>query len=46
VRAVLDNDSYRAAARKMQSAIAQIDGLEQAADIVEDALKIRMLTPA
>ena len=46
VRAVLENDSYRAAARKMQSAIAQIDGLEQAADIVEDVLKIRMLAPA
>jgi len=42
VRAVLDNDSYRIAARKIQSAIAEFDSLDRAADIVEDALKIRI----
>jgi MGT family glycosyltransferase len=40
VQAVLENDSYRLAARKIQSAIAEIDGLDCAADIVEDVLKI------
>ena len=41
VRAVLENDSYRLAARKIQSAIAEVDGLNRAADIIEDVLKIR-----
>jgi len=40
VRAVLENESYRSAARRLQSAMAQIDGPERAADIVEDVLKI------
>lgn len=40
VRAVLENDSYRLAARKIQAAIAEIDGLDRAADIIEDVLKI------
>ena len=40
VRAVLEDESYRRAARKLQAAMSQIDGLERAADIVEDALKI------
>ena len=40
VRAVLENNSYRLAARKIQAAMAQIDGLDQAADIIEDVLKI------
>jgi MGT family glycosyltransferase len=40
VRAVLEDESYRCAARKVQAAILQIDSLERAADIVEDALKI------
>jgi MGT family glycosyltransferase len=40
VRAVLENDSYRLAARKIQAAIAQADGLNRAADIIEDVLKI------
>jgi MGT family glycosyltransferase len=40
VRAVLENDSYRLAARKIQSAIAEVDGLDRAADIIEDVLKI------
>jgi MGT family glycosyltransferase len=40
VRAVLENPSYRIAARKIQAAIAGIDGLDRAADIIEDVLKI------
>jgi MGT family glycosyltransferase len=40
VRTVLEDESYRIAARKLQTAILQIDGLELAADIVEDVLKI------
>ena len=40
VRAVLENDSYRLAACRIQSAIAEVDGLNCAADIIEDVLKI------
>jgi UDP:flavonoid glycosyltransferase YjiC (YdhE family) len=40
VRAVLEDESYRRAARKIQAAMSEIDGLERAADIVEDVLKI------
>ncbi len=40
VRAVLENDSYRLAARKIQAAIAETNGLDRAADIIEDVLKI------
>lgn len=40
VSAVLEDDSYRRAARKIQSAMAEIDGPNRAADIVEAALKI------
>jgi zeaxanthin glucosyltransferase len=39
--AVLEDESYRTAARKLQASILQSDGLGVAADIVEDALKIR-----
>ena len=42
VRVVLENDSYRLAARKIQSAINEANGLDRAADIVEDVLKIRI----
>ncbi len=42
VQAVLADESYRRAARKIQAAMAQIDGPELAADIVEQSLKIRM----
>ncbi len=42
VRAVIEGESYRNAARQLQSAMAQIDGPERAADIVEDVLKIRI----
>jgi UDP:flavonoid glycosyltransferase YjiC (YdhE family) len=44
VRTVLEDDSYRTAARKLQAAIQQINGLGLAADIVEDALKIGSVT--
>jgi MGT family glycosyltransferase len=40
VQAVLEDESYRRAARKIQTAMSEIDGLERAADIVEDVLKI------
>jgi zeaxanthin glucosyltransferase len=40
VRAVLEDESYRCAARKLQACIQQVDGLAQAADIIEDVLKI------
>jgi MGT family glycosyltransferase len=40
VRTLLENDSYRRAAREIQAAMARIDGLEEAANIVEKALKI------
>jgi zeaxanthin glucosyltransferase len=40
VRTVLEDDSYLRAARKLQAAMSEIDGLEQAADIVENVLKI------
>ncbi len=46
VRAVLEDESYRGAARKVQSAMSQIDGLERAADLIEDVLKIRISAPA
>jgi MGT family glycosyltransferase len=41
VRTVFENDSYRSAAKKLQASIQQIDALGLAADIIEDALKIR-----
>jgi MGT family glycosyltransferase len=40
VRAVLEDASYRNAARKLQASIRAIDGLGQAADIIEDVFKI------
>jgi zeaxanthin glucosyltransferase len=42
VCSVLQEDSYRNAARKLQASIQQIDGLGLAADIIEDVLKIRL----
>ncbi len=41
VSTVFENDSYRSAAKKLQASIQQSDGLGLAADIIEDALKIR-----
>ena len=40
VRSVLEDESYRRAARNLQAAMRHIDGLDRAADIVEDALNI------
>ena len=40
VRAVLEDDSYRTAARKLQAAMQQVDGLEQAVDIIENVLEL------
>lgn len=41
VRRVLEHESYRTAARILQKAIADSDGLNRAADIIEDSLGIR-----
>jgi MGT family glycosyltransferase len=46
VRAVLKDEKYRSAAREMKAAILRVDGLERAADIIEDALKIRVAARA
>jgi MGT family glycosyltransferase len=40
VRTVLEDESYRCAARKVQASILKIDGLDRAADIIEDVFKI------
>jgi UDP:flavonoid glycosyltransferase YjiC (YdhE family) len=40
VRAVLEEEKYRAAACRMQTAMREVDGLERAADIIEQALGI------
>jgi zeaxanthin glucosyltransferase len=40
VRAVLEDEKYRCAAREVQASMLRVDGLERAADIIEDALKI------
>lgn len=42
VRAVLEEDRYRLAARRVQASISQLDGLQLAADIVEGTLQIRI----
>jgi zeaxanthin glucosyltransferase len=44
VRAILEEERYRRAAREIQSAMLQVDGLQRAADIIEDALKLRVAT--
>ena len=41
VKHVLEDAKFRAAAKRLQASIAEIDGLSRAADIVEDALGIR-----
>src|ERR1700722_200151 len=46
VRAVLKDEKYRSAAREMQAAILRVDGLQRAADIIENALKIGVAAPA
>jgi MGT family glycosyltransferase len=40
VRAVLENPAYRHSARKLQAAFQQVDGLNRAADIIEEAFGI------
>ena len=42
VRAVLEDQKYRDAAHRLQTAMQQVDGLARAADIIEDVLKIRL----
>jgi len=42
VRAALEQPRYRTAARTLQTAIRQTDGLTRAADIIEDSLNIRI----
>jgi MGT family glycosyltransferase len=42
IKSVLEENSYRDAARNLQSAIHQTDGLETAANIIEEKLKIRV----
>jgi MGT family glycosyltransferase len=41
VHSVLENGSYRSAARNLQTAMQEIDGLEAAADVIEGALKLK-----
>ncbi len=45
-QSILNDPQYRAAARRLQSAMQQINGLETAANIIEDTLKIRQLHKA
>jgi MGT family glycosyltransferase len=40
VRTVLEDESYRRAARRVQASMLQIDGLNRAADIIEDVFEI------
>jgi MGT family glycosyltransferase len=45
IHQTLNHPTYRTAARSIQSEMQKIDGLERAADIIEDALKIRIPQP-
>jgi len=45
-QSILNDPQFRAAARRLQSAMQQTNGLETAANIIEDALKIRQLHKA
>jgi UDP:flavonoid glycosyltransferase YjiC (YdhE family) len=40
LRAVLEDEKYRCAAREIQASMMRVDGLQRAADIIEDTLKI------
>ncbi len=42
IRQVLENETYRAAARNIQQTMQQFDPLDRAADIIEDTLHIRV----
>ena len=46
IEAVLSRPHYRAAACRLQDAIRRIDGLDEAANIIETALKIELSAPA
>jgi UDP:flavonoid glycosyltransferase YjiC (YdhE family) len=46
VRAILEDEKYRSAAAGIQAAMRQVDGLELAANIVENALGIEMAATA
>ena len=46
IRSVLTDPQYSAAARRLQAAMQQIDGLETAANIIEEALTIRQFHKA
>jgi len=46
VRAVLEDESYRGAASRVQASIQQMDSLERAAELIEDALKLGRVTPS
>ena len=41
MRAVLQEEKYALAARAVQAAIRQVNGLEEAANIIESVLKLR-----
>jgi MGT family glycosyltransferase len=40
LRTVLENEQYRCAARSIQASMLHVDGLQRAADIVEDELRV------
>ena len=42
VQAVLEEPRYREAAQRIQQAMAEVDGLSRAADIIEEAFGIRI----
>lgn len=46
VHAVLEDEKYRGAAREVQASMLRVDGLQRAADKIEDVLKIAVATHA
>ena len=46
IREVLENARYRDAAKHLQQAMRRVDGLEIAANVIEDALKLKVLSIA
>jgi UDP:flavonoid glycosyltransferase YjiC (YdhE family) len=42
VQSILEEEKYRAAAHNIMLAMRQVNGLNRAADIIEDALNIRI----
>ena len=45
VRTVLQDASYRAAAKALQAEFRKLNGISRASDVIEDALKIRFAAP-